>query len=49
MVSLTARLEGPDSEIDRLLAAAPAAGGTGDGAPSLAERIRTLQKATGRG
>ena len=49
VVSLTARLEGPDSEIDRLLAAAPAAGGTGDGAPSLAERIRTLQKATGRG
>ncbi len=49
MVSLTAWLEGPDSEIDRLLAAAPAAGGTGDGAPSLAERIRTLQKAAGRG
>lgn len=49
VVSLTARLEGPDSEIDRLLAAAPAAGGTGDGAPSLAERIRALQKAAGRG
>ena len=49
VVSLTARLEGPDSEIDRLLAAAPAGGSSADGAPSLAERIRTLQKAAGRG
>lgn len=56
VVSLTARLEGPDSEIDRLLAAAPAAGGkgsggknAGEGAVSLAERVRALQKAAGRG
>ncbi len=56
VTSLTARLEGPDSGIDRLLAAAPAAAGkgsgdknAGEGAVSLAERVRALQKAAGRG
>lgn len=50
VVSLTARLEGPDSEIHKALAAGPAAGGGAKGGPggaSLAERIRALQKAAG--
>ena len=42
MVSLTARLEGPDSEIGKLLAAE-------GGENSLAGRIRALQKAAGKG
>ena len=50
VVALTARLEGPDSEIGRLIAAAPASGaarkGEG-GSPSLAERVRELQRAGG--
>lgn len=43
VVALTARLEGPDSEIERLLAADDGAAG------GLAGRIRALQKAAGRG
>ncbi len=48
VVALTARLEGPGSEIGKLLAAAPAsaakAKGEG-GPPSLADRVRALQRA----
>lgn len=48
VVALTARLEGPGSEIGKLLAAAPAsaakARGEG-GPPSLADRVRALQRA----
>jgi chromosome segregation ATPase len=48
VISLTARLEGPDSEIGKLLAAAPASAakrkGEGD-LPSLADRVRALQQA----
>jgi len=42
MVSLAARLEGPDSEIEKLLAA-------GDGEGGLAGRIRVLRAAAGEG
>lgn len=48
VVALTARLEGPESEIVRLLAAAPAAAPRKKGEaglPSLAERVRALQQA----
>jgi len=51
MVSLTARIEGPDSEIGRMLGAEPASGKaarSGAQPPSLAERIRLLQQAGGR-
>ena len=49
MVSLTARIEGPDSEIGRLLGAAPAKAARGGAQPvSLAERIRLLQQADER-
>lgn len=48
VVALTARLEGPGSEIGKLLAAAPASAaktkGEG-GPPSLADRVRALQRA----
>lgn len=48
VVALTARLEGPESEIVRLLAAAPATPPQKKGEaglPSLAERVRALQQA----
>lgn len=48
MVSLTARIEGPDSEIGRMLGAEPASGKAARGSAqpvSLAERIRLLQQA----
>lgn len=48
VVSMTARLEGPDSEIDKLLAADRAPDGDKAAGLSLAERIRTLRKAAGR-
>lgn len=48
VVSLTARLEGPDSPIHKALAADAGDAGTGAaGGVSLAERIRALQKAAG--
>lgn len=48
VVSMTARLEGPDSEIDKLLAADRAPDGDKAAGLSLAERIRTLRKVAGR-
>lgn len=48
VVALTARLEGPGSEIGKLLAAAPASAAKtkgGGGPPSLADRVRALQRA----
>lgn len=51
VVSLTASIEGPDSEIVKLLAAEPAHGRGGKGeqqAPSLAGRIATLRAAAGQ-
>ncbi len=44
VVNLTAMLDEPDSPIRKALAAEPSGEGT-NGAPSLAERIRALQKA----
>ena len=43
VVHLTAMLDAPDKELRTALAAAPP--GQGTGSPSLAERIRALQKA----
>lgn len=51
MVDLTARIEGPDSEIGHMLGAAPAPTGAARGGAqpaSLAERIRLLQQAGAR-
>lgn len=48
VIGLTARLEGPDSEIERVLAAGEASDKGKTDAISLAERVRMLQKAGGR-
>jgi chromosome segregation ATPase len=53
VVSLTATLEGPDSPINKALAAVPAATSPSDGPhekiTSLADRVRALQKAASAG
>lgn len=50
VVSLTAQVEGPDSEIYKLLGAEAGTGPKGAaGGPGLAERIRALQKRTPEG
>ena len=53
VVSLTATLEGPDSPINKALAAAPAEASPADGPhekiTSLADRVRALQKAASAG